>query len=728
MKNTNDPACPKCGASIPAEAPQGLCPKCVLEAAETEPGADQAKKHRSPPPGVEEIAAAFPDLEVLELIGVGGMGAVYKARQPKLGRLVALKILSQDLAESPAFSERFNREARVLALLNHPNIVTVYDFGRQEQFFFLLMEHVDGVNLRQAMQAGKFSPSEALNVVPEICKALQFAHEEDILHRDIKPENILIDAKGRVKIADFGIAKLIGKQKEDITLTTGGAVLGSPHYMAPEQLDKPNEVDHRADIYSLGVVFYEMLTGELPIGRFSPPSEKTPMDPRVDEVVMRTLENERKRRYQSASEVKTNVEAITQEAGDSREKGKPTATGLDQRSSVSSRPAATSTRWATLSAVLTGISLIVTMPLLSFIIWTLSRNLSNQSQGAGFSIFSWVIILIAFIATTPAILGFIFGCLGLRDIRTSGGGLGGLTRSMFATLTWPLLILIGLTSLGSAMGFVALFGTGLLWLISATLVTVSLGTFVVIAVWRWANCIPWGRRSHDHSHGIRDVGTVATITAVILLIPTLLVLVPWGMVTRFQTKNSRQEGRPQPTETFERVDKTPWFKGQPEIDFAVTVPAKHATTFALIRSDSLKAMADLSFKGFVITANDKPFHGRLKFGSVTDSNRPSGKPFWIFQITDSAGTTASSGGNLPGEWAFDSKEMPIELNLTTGRSRTITIAQASSKPEGKTETNETLLLQVITQHRNQPGVPEFNQTHHRVGGGTIDWMKSLQNN
>ncbi len=302
--------CPRCQAPLPANAPQGLCPKCLLAAAATPTEAGQPAD-RKPPPALATIATAFPQLEILELIGHGGMGVVYKARQPKLDRLVALKLLPQSLAADAAFAERFNREARVLARLNHPNIVTVYDFGQSGGFFFLLMELVDGVNLRQAMQAGRFTPQQAMMLVPKICEALQFAHDEGILHRDIKPENILLDTRGRVKIADFGIAKLLGEGRENITLTASGLAVGTPHYMAPEQLEHPQEVDQRADIYSLGVVFYEMLTGELPIGRFAPPSQKSSVDARVDEVVFHALEKEREKRFRSAGEVKTSVEAIT---------------------------------------------------------------------------------------------------------------------------------------------------------------------------------------------------------------------------------------------------------------------------------------------------------------------------------------------------------------------------------------------------------------------------------
>ncbi len=303
--------CPKCGGPLPADAPQGLCAKCLLAAASAPTESGSPGEGRPAAPSVEAVSAAFPQLEIIELLGHGGMGVVFKARQPKLDRFVALKLLPHGPGADPAFAERFNREARVLARLNHPGIVTVYDFGRAGEFFFLMMEYVDGVNLRQAMQAGRFTPAQALALVPRICEALQYAHDEGILHRDIKPENILLDTRGRVKIADFGIAKLIGDTTPASKLTASGAAVGTPHYMAPEQLESPQDVDQRADVYSLGVVFYELLTGELPIGRFAPPSEKSPVDPRVDPIVFRALEKERTKRFGSAGEVKTRVEGLT---------------------------------------------------------------------------------------------------------------------------------------------------------------------------------------------------------------------------------------------------------------------------------------------------------------------------------------------------------------------------------------------------------------------------------
>jgi serine/threonine protein kinase len=311
--------CPKCDSPIPAEAPQGLCPQCLLLQASLPTEAGAGSPQKSPAPTLEELAGAFSQLEILELIGQGGMGFVFKARQPKLERFVALKILPQSLAADPAFAERFTREGRALARLNHPNIVTIHDFGEAHGFFYLLMEYVDGVNLRQAMKVGRFTPDQALAIVPKICDALQFAHNEGILHRDIKPENILLDAKGRVKIADFGIAKITGTEmsrsgggdlrSSDAPNATG--LIGTPQYMAPEQIEHPKQADQRADVYSLGVVFYEMLTGELPVGRFAPPSEKSTADPRLDQVVMRALEKEPTSRTQSAGELKTQVETFT---------------------------------------------------------------------------------------------------------------------------------------------------------------------------------------------------------------------------------------------------------------------------------------------------------------------------------------------------------------------------------------------------------------------------------
>ncbi|MBM3847027.1 MAG: serine/threonine protein kinase, partial [Verrucomicrobia bacterium] len=306
----NPPHCPNCGKLMPAGPLAGFCPACLLAQGADRASGDGSDSGRFDPPSVEELAGLFPQFEILGLIGAGGMGAVYKARQPALDRLVALKVLPAISPRGANFEERFNREARALARLHHPNIVAVHEFGRAGALHYFVMEFVDGTNLRSLEQAGRLSPRESLQIIPQICDALQYAHDEGVVHRDIKPENVLVDRKGRVKIADFGLAKILGAEPEAARLTAEGQVMGTPHYMAPEQVERPLTVDHRADIYALGVVLYEMLTGDLPLGKFAPPSRKVQVDVRLDDVVLRALENDPARRYQKASEVKTQVEHI----------------------------------------------------------------------------------------------------------------------------------------------------------------------------------------------------------------------------------------------------------------------------------------------------------------------------------------------------------------------------------------------------------------------------------
>ena len=310
--------CVRCGATRPSEGRGGLCPACLLEqglAGASIPATGTGASPRTNlepfvPPVPAALAEFFPQLEILELLGRGGMGAVYKARQPHLDRIVALKVLPPEPGRDSTFADRFSREARALAKLNHPGIVTIFDFGRTGDYYYFLMEFVDGVDLRRLILDGNLSPVEALKIVPQLCDALQYAHEEGVVHRDIKPENVLVDRKGRVKVADFGLAKLLNADGDTDRLTGTRQVMGTWRYMAPEQLDNPLGVDHRADIYALGVVFYELLTGELPIGRFAVPSEKAKVDARLDDVVLKALESEPERRYQHVSEVRSQLDEI----------------------------------------------------------------------------------------------------------------------------------------------------------------------------------------------------------------------------------------------------------------------------------------------------------------------------------------------------------------------------------------------------------------------------------
>lgn len=281
--------------------------KTIRDALGLEPG----KGRHFEPPSIEQVAKIFPALEIISLLGAGGMGAVYKARQKGLDRLVALKILPEEFDHDVKFALRFTREARTLAKLNHPNIVSVHEFGSVEDVYYFLMEFVDGSTLRDVVRAGQLKPDHALTIVPHLCDALQYAHDHGIVHRDIKPENILMAKDGSVKIADFGLSRIVGNENQATALTQAHQVLGTPRYMAPEQFEGSNRVDHRADIYSLGVVFYEMLTGELPIGRFEAPSQKVRIDVRLDEVVLRTLEKEPQRRYQAANDIKSDLQSIS---------------------------------------------------------------------------------------------------------------------------------------------------------------------------------------------------------------------------------------------------------------------------------------------------------------------------------------------------------------------------------------------------------------------------------
>ena len=303
-------SCKQCGATLPPEHDASKpCPRCLL-ALGRDQGAASVPTKAGLAPTVDELQPFFENLVIEELVGQGGMGAVYRARHKELDRNVALKVLTV-VDDDPAFDERFAREARAMASLNHPNIAAVHDFGKAGEFTYLMLEFIDGVNVRDMIRSKKTSAREALSMVSQICSALQYAHDKGVVHRDIKPENILINKSGEVKLVDFGLAKLVGIDEEGMGLTGTHQAMGTFHYMAPEQYEKPLEVDHRADIFSLGVVFYELLTGELPVGRFAAPSEVVQIDVRLDEIVLRTLEKEPSKRYQRASVLQGEVDTIS---------------------------------------------------------------------------------------------------------------------------------------------------------------------------------------------------------------------------------------------------------------------------------------------------------------------------------------------------------------------------------------------------------------------------------
>jgi len=264
------------------------------------------------PPTVERMQELLPQCQFVERIGRGGMGAVYTAIQLSLDRRVAVKILAPGIRDDgrARLAERFRLEARTLARMSHPCIVQVHDSGQTAdgQMYFV-MEYIDGTDVQRLLrESGPLAPEQALAITAHVCDALEYAHGLGVIHRDIKPANVLISRDGGVKIADFGLAKALGDQSEE--LTRANMVMGTPHYMAPEAMRAGIEVDGRADLYAVGVMLYTMLTGQVPTGRFEPPSRHTGCDPRFDGIVDKAMQADRERRFQSATELRHALDTI----------------------------------------------------------------------------------------------------------------------------------------------------------------------------------------------------------------------------------------------------------------------------------------------------------------------------------------------------------------------------------------------------------------------------------
>lgn len=308
---TDTAACPRCGARVPparvAGEFDGACPRCLL--------GEAARALDVLPAGTR-----LRDFEIVDLLGRGGMGSVYKARQLSLGRLVALKILLLRHADSPDFAARFEREAKLLAGLNHPNLVHVYDFGREDGRLFLAMEYVEGRPLRFPLA----DPASLLCIVRDVALALQRVHDAGMVHRDVKPSNILLAADGTPKLGDFGI---VVEPAKDDRLTETGVFVGSPHYASPEQIEG-RPLDGRSDLYALGVILFEGLAGHPP---FTAPSsaavlarhlhEPPPLreldgrtSPRVRRIVERLLAKAPGDRYPRAADLASDLDRAIQDA------------------------------------------------------------------------------------------------------------------------------------------------------------------------------------------------------------------------------------------------------------------------------------------------------------------------------------------------------------------------------------------------------------------------------
>lgn len=284
------------------------------------------------PPTPEHIAVLLPQYQIESLIGRGGMGAVYKGRQITLQRPVAIKVLPAELARNTEFVARFHREAQLLASLSHQGIVTIFDFGQTaEGHLYFVMEYVDGTDLYRLIHksGNPLDAKQALSLIVQICEAMQYAHDKGVVHRDIKPANVLVTRDGRAKLADFGLAMKpadpdampvppkpgasfdpqLSPNAADMRFTQPGSAMGTPDYAAPEVYD--GKADERSDIYALGIMLYEMLTGAPPKGYFQLPSTIASVDHRVDQVVVKALEIDPAARYQKASDMQQAVEAAS---------------------------------------------------------------------------------------------------------------------------------------------------------------------------------------------------------------------------------------------------------------------------------------------------------------------------------------------------------------------------------------------------------------------------------
>lgn len=276
-------------------------------------GSSRTGSHGWQPPTVEQLQAALPQYEVQQFLARGGMGAVYKGFQKSLDRFVAIKILPPDIEDGDVhYAERFKQEAKAMAKLRHPGIVAVYDAGETaDGLLYYVMEFIEGTDVAQMVAAnGRLARKDALSICLPVCDALAYAHGKGIVHRDIKPSNIMIESDGTVKVADFGLAKTV-------TIESGGftrsdLALGTPDFIAPECLIPSIKVDARADLYAVGVMLYQMLTGEIPRGMFKLPSKRTAgLDERFDAIVCKAMETDREERYQTALDVRRDLEAIT---------------------------------------------------------------------------------------------------------------------------------------------------------------------------------------------------------------------------------------------------------------------------------------------------------------------------------------------------------------------------------------------------------------------------------
>ncbi|MDF1701403.1 MAG: serine/threonine-protein kinase [Planctomycetota bacterium] len=304
-------SCVHCGhdVAVTAEAARITCGSCKRTfdwagqpSTDTPTRKIDSRKKAPSDPNDSMIGTTLGRWTLTRLIGQGGMGRVYEARGGLMNRKVALKLLSEDLAEDASFVKRFHREAKLLSSLSHPHVVDVIDRGEDKGHLWFAMDYVRGESLRKLMDRGPISHEQAARIAMEIAEALSYAHTKGIIHRDLKPENVLLDERGSVHLVDFGLSRLVGGEADLATtrLTRTDVILGTYEYMAPEQRRGDRKLDGRSDVFALGVILYEMLTGQLPLGRFTMPSQFAGVPRAFDDVVDKALASHAKDRFAGA--------------------------------------------------------------------------------------------------------------------------------------------------------------------------------------------------------------------------------------------------------------------------------------------------------------------------------------------------------------------------------------------------------------------------------------------
>ncbi len=306
----NNSSCASCGHDLPAELPGSLCPACLFLLA-TPINIEISRERNLNEIDTQSIQELLTGYEIIEVIGRGGMGVVYRARQKSLDRMVAVKVLNEAFVE--AFKERFEREARILGKITHPNIVAIHDYGIELGVPYIVTELFDSKNLALIIKQKQIPLSEAIAILDQIVDAVGFLHLHKIIHRDIKPSNILVSVHGDVKLIDLGIAK-IGRDSsvcDRSTLTQTGDTMGTVFYMAPELLDNAHTADQRADLFSIGVVFYELIVGKPPMGAYTPASKIIEgIDSRVDAIIDQCIADSPENRFQSIGELKESLQEL----------------------------------------------------------------------------------------------------------------------------------------------------------------------------------------------------------------------------------------------------------------------------------------------------------------------------------------------------------------------------------------------------------------------------------